>query len=436
VTRVVDGIEAARRSPFGDNPVVGARGARTQRRILAAALDVFAEHGYHDSRIEQITGLAGCSRPTFYQYFSGKDAVFRALAAHVGRSVVQMADAVGPVTPDAAGRAAVVAWMRDFADFYDRFVPVFAGFSAVARADRSLAGASVPATGRVGAAVRRHLVLGAGTAPPDVMASTIVTMIARANLLRIGTAGLVGRKRFVAALGATVHRTLVGPVPGLDDGAAAPPPARPARLRRPLPDLSPRAGSRALSPQGERMRRRIVEAGVAVFPTLGFHETRVDDVVDAAGASHGSFYRYFDSKDDLFRVIAAEAAERLIGCIEAFPDGDDAAALRDWLDTWFGIYAEHGGIIGLWRETQFPDPALEELTRRVADAALGRLLDALGARAVGDPLVDAIAFLGLIEAVPHHVDAFGYFARDEAVDALVAIVRRGFLGLAAAGAPA
>jgi AcrR family transcriptional regulator len=179
------------------------------------------------------------------------------------------------------------------------------------------------------------------------------------------------------------------------------------------------------------MRARIVEAGVEVFPKLGYHETRVDDVVAAAGASHGSFYRYFEGKDDLFRVLATEAAEKLIGCIDAFPEGDDAAALHDWLDTWFGLYAEHGGIIGLWRETQFPDPALEALTKRVADVALSRLLDALGERAVGDPLVDAVAFLGLVETVPHHVHAFGYFTQAEAVDALVAIIRRGFLGLPA-----
>jgi len=432
VTAVVDGIEAERRSPFGDNPVVGARGARTQRRILTAALDVFSAHGYHDSRIEQITEAAGCSRPTFYQYFSSKEDVFRALAAHVGRSVVAMTDALGPVTPDAAGRAAVVAWMREFSEFYDAFAPVFTGFSAVVRTDRSLAGASAPVNAEFGKALRPHLVLDDGVVPPEVMAATIVTMIVRANLLRIGTSGLVARKRFVDALGATVHRALVGPVPGLDDGAASPPPARPARLRRSVLAPTSPAGERVLSPQGERMRARIVEAGVAQFPKLGFHETRVDDVVEAAGASHGTFYRYFDSKDDLFRVIATEAADRLIGCIDAFPDGDDAAALRDWLDTWFGIYAEHGGIIALWRETQFPDPALEDLTKRVADVALGRLLEALGDRAVGDPLVDAMAFLGLVETVPHHVHAFGYFPQAEAVDALVAIIRRGFLGLPAA----
>jgi hypothetical protein len=68
----------------------------------------------------------------------------------------------------------------------------------------------------------------------------------------------------------------------------------------------------------------------------------------------------------------------------------------------------------------------------VADVALGRLLQALGERAVGDPLVDAMAFLGLVETVPHHVHAFGYFSQPDAVDALVAIIRRGFLGLDAA----
>ena len=219
----------------------------------------------------------------------------------------------------------------------------------------------------------------------------------------------------------------MGPIPELDD-EAGPGPVRPARLRSSVPDLSSPAG-RVLTPQGERMRARIVEAGVEVFPKLGYHDTRVDDVVAAAGASHGSFYRYFEGKDDLFRVLATEAAEQLIACIDAFPRGDDAAALHAWLDTWFGLYAEHGGIIGLWRETQFPDPALEALTQRVADVALSRLLDALGERAVGDPLVDAMAFLGLVETVPHHVHAFGYFPQAAAVDALVAIIRRGFLGL-------
>ena len=60
-----DAVPAAvlRRPPFGSNPLVGARGSDTQRRILGAALEVFAEVGFADARVELITERAGCSRP-------------------------------------------------------------------------------------------------------------------------------------------------------------------------------------------------------------------------------------------------------------------------------------------------------------------------------------------------------------------------------------
>src|SRR5688500_19268325 len=52
-----------RRPPFGSNPLVGERGSDTQRRILGAALEVFAVHGFAEARVELITEKAGCSRP-------------------------------------------------------------------------------------------------------------------------------------------------------------------------------------------------------------------------------------------------------------------------------------------------------------------------------------------------------------------------------------
>lgn len=431
---MVDGIEVARRTPFGNNPVVGPRGTKTQRSILTAALAVFGEHGYHDSRIEQITEATGCSRPTFYQYFSSKEDVFRALASYVAGEVVAMTEHLGPVTPDAEGWAALAVWMRELADFYDEYAPVFTGFSEAARDDRGLAGASAKVSAEFGKALRPHLAIDGRAVKRDVMASIVVTMIVRANLLRRGSAGLVARKRFVDSLAALVHRVLVGPtvasIGNGGQGGKVPTPRTPARLRATMPKLAVGPPStRPLSPQGLQMRARIVDAGIAVFPRRGFHETRVDDVVEAAGASHGSFYRYFDSKEDLFRVIATDAASELVACIEAFPADHAAEPLREWLDSWFGVYAQHGGIIALWRDTRFSDPVLDDLTRRVADAALGRLLAVLEKQAVGDPLVNAIAFLGLIEAVPHHVHAFGYFRQPAAVGALVAIIRRGFFGL-------
>ena len=76
-----------RRAPFSDNPTVGARGQRTQQRIVDAALQTFGEKGYHQCSIDRITRLAGCSRVGFYQYFSGKEDLFRHLSGQVARQL-------------------------------------------------------------------------------------------------------------------------------------------------------------------------------------------------------------------------------------------------------------------------------------------------------------------------------------------------------------
>src|SRR5215467_14588 len=80
-------VAVVRRAPFSDNPLVGARGQRTQQRILDAALRVFGERGYHQCSIDNITKFAGCSRVSFYQYFSSKEDVFRHLGTQVARQL-------------------------------------------------------------------------------------------------------------------------------------------------------------------------------------------------------------------------------------------------------------------------------------------------------------------------------------------------------------
>ena len=70
---VVHRSTVVRRAPFSSNPHVGARGAQTHQRLLDAALRVFGEVGYHQTGIVRITEVAGCTRASFYQYFSNKD---------------------------------------------------------------------------------------------------------------------------------------------------------------------------------------------------------------------------------------------------------------------------------------------------------------------------------------------------------------------------
>ncbi|WP_035839397.1 TetR/AcrR family transcriptional regulator [Kitasatospora azatica] len=55
------------------------RRPRTRAALLAAALETFAQYGFHAATIEQICERAGFTRGAFYSNFSSKDELFLAL---------------------------------------------------------------------------------------------------------------------------------------------------------------------------------------------------------------------------------------------------------------------------------------------------------------------------------------------------------------------
>ncbi|MFG2332545.1 TetR/AcrR family transcriptional regulator [Streptomyces sp. NPDC048604] len=76
------------------------RRPRTRAALLKAALETFAEQGYHASSIEQICEGAGYTRGAFYSNFSSKDELFLALFdEHSERIVSRLAQAVDELEP-------------------------------------------------------------------------------------------------------------------------------------------------------------------------------------------------------------------------------------------------------------------------------------------------------------------------------------------------
>src|SRR5690348_5955707 len=114
--RLDGGVAVVRRAPFSGNPQVGARGQRTQQRILDAALRAFGEEGFHGCSIDRITKLAPCSRVSFYQYFASKEGVFRHLAEQVARQLSASTEMLDPLTPDREGWAALRAWVGRYVE--------------------------------------------------------------------------------------------------------------------------------------------------------------------------------------------------------------------------------------------------------------------------------------------------------------------------------
>ena len=76
-----------------------ARGQRTLRKILDAALDEFGEKGFSDGSIVGITSRAKVALGTFYTYFDSKEAVFRALVQDMSERVRLI---VAPALSDAS----------------------------------------------------------------------------------------------------------------------------------------------------------------------------------------------------------------------------------------------------------------------------------------------------------------------------------------------
>jgi len=68
-------------------------------------------------------------------------------------------------------------------------------------------------------------------------------------------------------------------------------------------------------------KNQILDAATAVFARLGFHDARMDDIVQASGLSKGALYWYFKSKEDIITAISQRLfttdIEQLVGLLHA-----------------------------------------------------------------------------------------------------------------------
>ncbi len=60
------------------------------------------------------------------------------------------------------------------------------------------------------------------------------------------------------------------------------------------------------------MRNRILEAAAVEFAARGFEGTSLNQLLDLLGMSKGSFYYYFDNKEDLFTTVVDHAWSTLL----------------------------------------------------------------------------------------------------------------------------
>jgi AcrR family transcriptional regulator len=189
------------------------------------------------------------------------------------------------------------------------------------------------------------------------------------------------------------------------------------------------ATTRPLHAKGRKTRARLLEAGADVFATNGYHAARVDDIVAKASSSHGTFYLYFASKEDLFEQLVAQVATDMQELIDDFPPVANSTkgreALRAWLDRFADMYEHDGPLIRAWTEVELSGAGVG----RRGTETLGGLSAAMTAsmrlpKSSGlDPGIANLALMTMVErfnyyATTGQVDA----SRDELLDTLVGII--------------
>lgn len=77
-------------------------------------------------------------------------------------------------------------------------------------------------------------------------------------------------------------------------------------------------------------RRSILDAARELFGTQGYHCTNIADIAERLGMGHGTFYRYFKSKRDIFQHVLNDITGRIVAVAitENPTSANDVAAYR------------------------------------------------------------------------------------------------------------
>lgn len=75
-----------------------------------------------------------------------------------------------------------------------------------------------------------------------------------------------------------------------------------------------------------RRRKEIIEAASVVFAEKGYRETGIADIAGRLGMGHGTFYRYFKNKRDIFLNVVLHMGLRMTRAIQIEPPGASNSA--------------------------------------------------------------------------------------------------------------
>ena len=162
----------------------------------------------------------------------------------------------------------------------------------------------------------------------------------------------------------------------------------------------PSAGKAPKTERGRRTLRLLLDAAAEEFGARGFHEASISGITARAGMAIGSFYTYFDSKEEVFKALVQDMSAQVKDFVAPRITGqaDQLDAERLVQQAYLEFVRHHKEIYRIIDEAEFVDPAsyrahYSETANRIAarlDAARAR-----GEISEGSSEIRAWAIMGM-----------------------------------------
>lgn len=112
--------------------------------------------------------------------------------------------------------------------------------------------------------------------------------------------------------------------------------------------------------KGARTRARLVKAAKEIFERDGFLDARILDIAKRAKVSYGAFYHYFESKEQIFREVAAAQEDRLTAPPEQPPPSDEEPSMYERIRRanrrYLERYRDEAALMGVIEQVSRYDP--------------------------------------------------------------------------------
>lgn len=384
----------------------------TREQILRGAQRLFVTGGYNGTSIGDIASALGGSRASVYQYFESKDQIFLELLAQCEPAVLQHAQSLGRLGPDADGLTNLYRWLCNLAELYDAYAVVFFELPGIGLGQGLPPSRAMTVSDQYAAIVAAKIrAAGVQGLQPADATTAVLRIVHMVNAYR-------SRNMFKLAGVMTIERSLAiamqrllfpdTPAESFESLPEATPPAAATE-----PDLPPTANrTDLLEPSAvSPVRQDMLSSASALFARHGFYAVSMDDIASAAGVSRATLYRHFNTKVTILAELSTWAVlegAQIAADLRRVPAEADTGrdALHVWLSRYLHFHRLYGSVIRAWFDGTIAAQLPEDIISQglgTFHSAVSVFLDGVELPAGMDRLTAAAIFLAVLGRLSEYV---------------------------------